>query len=149
MRDFQKEKIALKAYRLAEISDHDWEKVLNRYQNTLREMWLIPNFIWYAMAIIGPILMIGGAVFTDEKLMLIGVIVGFSGYYKIRNRSAMVDGFRYGYEWGKRDGVCVGLGIREQEQSELFRLAHDLIIEFKVETGDPDLELGKRIRKDL
>jgi hypothetical protein len=67
---------------------------------------------------------------------------------QIGSRAGNIDGFMTGYERGKIDGDCRSLGIKETEQDEFLQKARKLIVEFKVESGDPDLELGKQFRND-
>jgi len=52
MDDLEKEKLAVKAYRLSEMTDLDWKKVMPKYRHQLREWWLLPNILWFFIIIV-------------------------------------------------------------------------------------------------
>ncbi|MDI6790477.1 MAG: hypothetical protein QME44_07305 [Thermodesulfobacteriota bacterium] len=146
MNNFEKEKIAVKAYRLAEMSDHDWKKVMLKYGHSLKEWWVIPTNLWYFLSLAGIVVIIFN--WFSPWLRIIALLPALYAAMQIGSRAGNVDGFQIGYEWGKEDGVCKGMGIDETEKDEFLRLARDLIVEFKVESGDPMLGLGKRAKDD-
>jgi hypothetical protein len=146
MNDLEKEKLAVKAYRLSEMSDMDWKKVMPKYGAQLKEWWIIPNIIWYLLLLAGPITIYFNLYYP--WLPTIALIISYYAVAQIGSRAGNIEGFQIGFEWGKIDGVCRGLDINEEEQDVLLQKARELIVEFKAESGDPNLELGKSFRKN-
>jgi len=148
MNGVERQRFALKAYRLAEMTKDDWKKLKLSYSQLSKEWWLIPTFIWYvlffAVLLAGVILEVFDSI--PFWFQIVGGILFIYSLWQIVNRKGNLEGFQYGYEMGKRDGVCKALGIKQAEQEKLLGLARSLITEFKVETGDPDFELGKNMR---
>ena len=147
MDDFKREQLAVKAYRLSEMTDLDWKKVMPKYGHQLKEWWVLPNRLWWVLIIAGVIAVGSGWYFP--WLPITALFISLYSAAQIGSRSGNIDGFQTGYEWGKIDGVCRGLGIQETEQDSLLQKASELIIEFKVESGDPSLELGEEFRNNV
>jgi hypothetical protein len=147
MDDFEREQLAVKAYRLSEMTGSDWKKVMPKYGHQLKEWRIIPNAIWLFLGIAG--IFVVGFNWFFPWLPIVAFIVSLYSAAQIGSRAGNIDGFQTGYEWGKIDGVCRGLGIKEAEQEKLLQKARELIIEFKVHSGDPDLELGENFRNDV
>jgi hypothetical protein len=149
MDDFEKERLAVKVYRLAEITNSDWKIVMPRYNQQLKEWSIFPTIFWHVLALSGI-----AAIFLDwfypwfhPWFAIIGVLALFITGEHFAKRSGEVEGFQTGYEWGKQDGVCKALDIKESEKLDLLRLARKVIVEFKVGSGDPDLEVGMKSRE--
>jgi|GEM_PF-2570235 len=147
MDDLQNEQLAVKAYRLSEMTDSDWKKVMPKYAQQLKEWRIIPNLFWWVLVLAGPIAF--GFKLYSPWLPIVASLISIYSAAQIGSRVGNIKGFQIGYEWGKIDGVCKGLEINESEQDNILQKARKLIVEFKVESGDPKLEIGEEFRKNV
>ena len=144
MNDFNKEHLAVKAYRLAEMTDRDWKRVMPIYHQEAKQWDRFTNIFSCLLILSGAI-----ALYLDwlpPWFRIFGAVAIIMAVQSFANHQGRKEGFQIGYEWGKEDGVCKAMGIKEEEKGEMFQQARKVIVEFKVESGNPDLELGKKWR---
>jgi len=111
---------------LAKMTAEDYRKIRLKYGEQLKEWTIIPNFIWYALSIVGILLIFWNALWYLKLLGLASV--GYSAL-QIGSRVGNPEGFIIGYEWGLSDGVYKTLGIDEKEAADV----HDRSIEMEMD----------------
>jgi hypothetical protein len=116
-----------KAFRLAEVSDRDWQKIMPKYWTETKVWWLVPTAVWVALLIAGvcPVLFD----WHSLGLRIVGLALALVAAGKLGGRIGQTDGFCLGYDLGRWHGVCRGLGIEEKDQEELYLLARGLVYE--------------------
>lgn len=145
MEDFGKERLSIKAYRLSEVSGNDWDKLLPKYKEYIGGWQVTPKISWL-LSILCLLLIFSNLYYPWFPMIAFVVFWGLN--QKVSKLDGQIEGFQDGYELGKTDGVCRGLGIKKTEQDELLKKARELIVEFKVESGDRNLELGEEFKKE-
>jgi hypothetical protein len=111
---------------LANMTSEDYRKIRLKYAGQLKEWTIIPDFVWYALSIVGILLIFWNAVWY---LKLVGLVcVGYSAL-QIGSRVGNPAGFIIGYEWGLSDGVYKALGIDDKEAADI----HDRSIEMEMD----------------
>ncbi len=123
--------LGVKAFRLAEVSDRDWEKVMPKYWAETKVWWLVPTAVWVALLIAGVCPVLFG--WHSSVLRFEGLALSLLAAGKLGGRFGQGDGFHLGYDLGRWHGVCRGLGITEEEQEELYLLARSQIYETEPE----------------
>jgi hypothetical protein len=135
-----KRRLGVKVFRLAEVSESEWRKVMPRYWSETKVWWLVPTSVWVVLLIAGAGLVLyeGGS----SLLRLEGLALALFAAGKIGGRYCQTDGFQFGYDLGRWDGVCRPMDINDKEREELYFLARGLIYESESET-DPGKSPGK------
>ncbi len=111
---------------LTNMTSEDYQKIRLKYAEQLKEWTIIPNFIWYALSIVGILLIFWNTIWY---LKLLGLIcVGYSAL-QIGSRVGNPAGFIIGYEWGLSDGVYKVLGIHEKEAKDIYKRATEMKID--------------------
>ena len=113
---------------LTNMTSEDYRKIRLKYAEQLKEWTIIPDFIWYALSIVGILLVFWNAMWYLKLLGL--VCVGYSAL-QIGSRVGNPEGFIIGYEWGLSDGVYKALGIDDKEAADI----HDRSIDMKIDEG--------------
>ena len=108
---------------LTKMTSEDYRKIRLKYAEQLKESTIIPNFIWYALTIIGIFLIFFSALWYFKLLGLI--CVGYSSL-QIGSRVGNPEGFIIGYEWRLSDGVYKTLGIDEKEAADIYKRATEM-----------------------
>jgi hypothetical protein len=137
------ERRAVKAYCLRDVKGPDWLRVMPKYRQQLKKWQFIPSIIYILLFLAGGIAI--GFNWYYPWLPIAGFLISALAARNLGSRYGNIDGFQIGYEWGKEDGVCRGLGIKETEQEELLQSADDYISEVEWETGDPRHDFCKRL----
>jgi len=132
MDEISKRRLGVKAFRLADVSADEWRKLMPRYWAETRVWWLVPSWVWIVMLIAGTGLVLheGGSLL----LHLAGLALAVFAAVKIGGRYCQTDGFQFGYDLGRWDGVCRALDVDEKEREDLYFLARGLIYESDSET---------------
>lgn len=137
-----KKRLGVKVFRLAEVSDDEWRKVMPRYWSETKVWWLIPTWVWIVLLVAGA----GLVLEVDSTLLrLEGLALALLAAAKIGGRYSQTDGFQFGYDLGRWDGVCRTLDVEDQQREELYFLARDLVYESESET-EPGKPFGKENR---
>lgn len=125
--------LGVKAFRLAEVSDREWQNIMPKYRAETRVWWLVPTAVWVVLLIAGtcPVLLD----WHSPVLRIEGLVLALVAAAKLGARIARTDSFRLGYDLGRWHGVCRGLGIEEEDQEELYLQARDLI--YETESKEP------------
>jgi hypothetical protein len=111
---------------MARMTSEDYRKIRLKYAEQLKEWTIIPNFIWYALSVVGIFLI---SWYPTWYLKLLGLVcVGYSAL-QIGSRIGNPAGFIIGYEWGLSDGAYKALGIDDKEATEI----HDRSTEMKID----------------
>jgi hypothetical protein len=79
----------------------------------------------------------------SSLLRLEGLALALFAAGKIGGRYCQTDGFQFGYDLGRWDGVCRTMDIKEKEREELYFLARGLIYE-----SESEPESGKSSGKE-
>ena len=139
MDQVRKRRLGVKVFRLAEVSKDEWRKVMPRYWTETKVWWLIPTWVLIVLLIAGAGLVLEG---DSSLLRLEGLALALLAAGKIGGRYSQTDGFQFGYDLGRWDGVCRTLDIHEKEREELYFLARGLIYDSESET-EPEKLSGK------
>lgn len=140
MDQVRKRRLAVKVFQLAEVSDDEWRKIIPRYWAETRAWWLFPTWVWIVLLVAGAGLVLYEG---DSSLMrLEGLVLAVFAAVKIGGRYFQTDGFQFGYDLARWDGVCQTMDIDEKEREELYFLARGLIYDSESET-EPEKLSGK------
>ena len=108
---------------LASMPTEDYRKILMAYAKRHKEWTIIPNFVWYALSIVGVVLVFSSGAWY---LKLLGLIFTAYSGLQIGSRIGNYDGFTIGYEWGLTDGVHKTLGIDNKEAADIRERAVEI-----------------------
>lgn len=140
MEQISKRRLGVKVFRLAEVSESEWRKIMPRYWSETKVWWLIPTSVWSLLLVAGT----GFSLYEGGDFLqrLAGLALALFAAVKLGGRYCQRDGFQFGYDLGRWDGVCRALEIDEKEREELYFLARGLIYESDSET-EPEKSSGK------
>jgi hypothetical protein len=108
---------------LSNMATVEYWRIQQKYAEQLKERRIIPNFGWYALSIVGVLLILGSALWYWKLLGL--VCMGYSAL-QIGSGIGNPEGFVIGYKWGLSDGVIKALGIDDKEAKDVFRRATEM-----------------------